>query len=355
MALFRIPRPGRRRRAHSLYPRPRIVCSRRGSPASSSILRRSRVTCTSTLRSPAARLCHRRGAAPTLPRHDLARIHASARRMSRSRVGDAHRFDLRAQSPLFEIEAESAETHARGGGGRRGRRGRRGAGCWRCAATVRAARTAWQIIVDAGLEPGDAVGGLAARRQHQDRGGAHAAPPRCRNAREFDAALAGHHHIEHDEVEGHVGQARARFGGVGGGADPIALLRRDSATAASVCAGRRRRREDAAPGSAAVCGAGGAHAASSSVSCRRRAARRQMRLATFSGRAGRSWRAENRIGRRRAPSGGSSPKHAAEASRLQRGELQGETRALGRREQEALAAVGRRPRAPRRSRRRAVA
>src|SRR3546814_9211898 len=55
-----------------------------------------------------------------------------------------------------------------------------------------------QVVVGAGLEAGDAVLGLAHGGQQQDRHGAFPA----QGFRELQAGLAGHHDVEHQQVEG---------------------------------------------------------------------------------------------------------------------------------------------------------
>ena len=99
-----------------------------------------------------------------------------------------------------------------------------------------------EIVVGADLEPADAVRHLRARGQHEDRH-RRGLPQRLG---EFEPALARHHHVDDQEVEGDAGELPARLGGRGGGGDAEAVARRGSASAACGCACRRRRRGDAA-------------------------------------------------------------------------------------------------------------
>ena len=76
------------------------------------------------------------------------------------------------------------------------------------------------IIVGAHLEADDPVGllGLCGEQDDRDFAG------RADVAGEAQAVLAGHHHVENDEVDRIGGQPRARLIGVGGLADAKALL-----------------------------------------------------------------------------------------------------------------------------------
>ncbi len=77
-----------------------------------------------------------------------------------------------------------------------------------------------QVIVGALLEAADAVLRLRHRRQEQDRHLALAAQA----ARQRDAVLARHHHVEDQKIKGEALQPRARIGGVGGGGDAKAVF-----------------------------------------------------------------------------------------------------------------------------------
>ena len=78
-----------------------------------------------------------------------------------------------------------------------------------------------QIIVRAQLQPGDPVGLLAHRGQHDDRHRGLAAQP----AGEIGAAFAGEHEVKHDEVELALRPQSAALAGVlrGGDAEALAL------------------------------------------------------------------------------------------------------------------------------------
>jgi len=67
-----------------------------------------------------------------------------------------------------------------------------------------------EIVVDALLEPGDSVFRIAHGGQHQDRHGVGLA----QLAGEVEAGLAGHHHVEHDQVEVERLELLVRRGGV---------------------------------------------------------------------------------------------------------------------------------------------
>src|SRR6185312_2570926 len=77
-----------------------------------------------------------------------------------------------------------------------------------------------QIVVGAVLEAVDAVLGLGHGGEQQDRQAALA--PEA--ARELEAVLARHHHVEHQEIEGNAGEPRPRLGGVAGGGDAEPLI-----------------------------------------------------------------------------------------------------------------------------------
>ena len=80
-----------------------------------------------------------------------------------------------------------------------------------------------EIVVDALLQAGDAVLGLAHGGQHEDRHVVGAA----QLAGEVEAGLARHHDVEHDQVEVERGQALAGLGGVPGGGDAKAVARQE--------------------------------------------------------------------------------------------------------------------------------
>ena len=77
-----------------------------------------------------------------------------------------------------------------------------------------------QVVVGADLEAGDAVAGVGAGGQHQDRhlrGLAHAPGV-------IEAGLARHHHVEHEGVEDEARAHGCASRGVGGGGDAVAVL-----------------------------------------------------------------------------------------------------------------------------------
>ena len=78
-----------------------------------------------------------------------------------------------------------------------------------------------EVVVGPGLEPRDAVGGVALGGEKQDRRRAIGAQA----AAEADAVLAGHHHVEHDQVELEPRQDPAGMGGVARGGDQKAVAR----------------------------------------------------------------------------------------------------------------------------------
>src|SRR5690606_21620233 len=67
----------------------------------------------------------------------------------------------------------------------------------------------WQVVVGSGFETCDAVVGLGQRGQHEDRNVALGA----QRFRQLHAAFAGHHHVEHEEVEIQARQLAARLRG----------------------------------------------------------------------------------------------------------------------------------------------
>ena len=68
-----------------------------------------------------------------------------------------------------------------------------------------------EVIVGAALEALDALLGLAHGREHED--GHLALEPECLG--EVEAALPGHHHVEHDEIEGEALEPRPGLRGIG--------------------------------------------------------------------------------------------------------------------------------------------
>ena len=90
-----------------------------------------------------------------------------------------------------------------------------------------------EVIVGARLESGDAGFGLGARGEHEDRGVAEGRRAPTESRRKIDAALAGHHHVEHDEIEKEIAQARARLRGVRGRRDAVAFADEEAGQEAS--------------------------------------------------------------------------------------------------------------------------
>ncbi len=77
-----------------------------------------------------------------------------------------------------------------------------------------------QVIVGAALQAADPVLGLGHGGQHQDR---HLARSPQRPG-EVEAALARHHQVEDNEIEGGAGELAPRVGSVAGGGDDEAVL-----------------------------------------------------------------------------------------------------------------------------------
>ena len=80
-----------------------------------------------------------------------------------------------------------------------------------------------EVVVGAHLEPDDAVGLLAPRRQHQD--GRRLVPAGPEFAAEDEPVIAGHHQIEDDEIDGVGLEKAAHLPAVGGSgnAQPVLL------------------------------------------------------------------------------------------------------------------------------------
>ncbi len=77
-----------------------------------------------------------------------------------------------------------------------------------------------EIVVDADLEAAHAIGGLGARGEHDDRHfGAQA-----QAGGEGEAVFAGHHHVEHDDVERQAFEEAPRLAGRGGDRHAMAVL-----------------------------------------------------------------------------------------------------------------------------------
>ena len=145
---------------------PRTVWRKTGLAGSTSILRRSRLICTSTVRSLAAA-----AARELLARHVAAGLRPRMVEDLALALGDADDLVLAPQLAAVEAERRRGRSGCRRGvagvGARRGRR--RASGCCRAAGSARAARRAWQVVVGADLEPVHPVGRLGAGGQHQDR------------------------------------------------------------------------------------------------------------------------------------------------------------------------------------------
>ena len=137
-----------------------------GKPGSGSILRRSRVTCTSIARSltPPPTLLHSVSRLSTSPRRRAER--AQQRDLG---VGQRHALALLRELAQLEVELQRAE--ARRARGARRRFGRPAAAQHALDAQQQLARLErlGEIVVDALLEAGDAVLGIAHGGQHQDR------------------------------------------------------------------------------------------------------------------------------------------------------------------------------------------
>ena len=82
-----------------------------------------------------------------------------------------------------------------------------------------------KVVLDAGLEAAHAVVGFRARRQQENRllgrlfqvGG------------KIETGLAGHHHVENQQVEGQAFHLPAGLGGIAGGADPVVMFGKEAA------------------------------------------------------------------------------------------------------------------------------
>jgi hypothetical protein len=96
-----------------------------------------------------------------------------------------------------------------------------------------------QIVVGAGLEAGDAVLRLAHGGEQQD---GHAVLL-AERARQFEAAFAGHHDVEHEEIEGEAVELAARVDGIGRDGDAETLLGEIFPQQLAQALVRRRRRE----------------------------------------------------------------------------------------------------------------
>src|SRR4029077_2992859 len=76
------------------------------------------------------------------------------------------------------------------------------------------------VVIDPDLESLDALLGFGACRQHADRDVGYG----LEAAGELHAALAGHHDVENDDVEGKPAHGGARADGIGGRGDAEAVL-----------------------------------------------------------------------------------------------------------------------------------
>ncbi|EGE56510.1 hypothetical protein RHECNPAF_6420057 [Rhizobium etli CNPAF512] len=79
-----------------------------------------------------------------------------------------------------------------------------------------------KIVVCAHLQPEDPVHLVRARRQHQDRD--RLVPAGAEFAAQHQPVIAGHHHVEHDQVDGIGIQKTAHLAPVRGNAGPQAIL-----------------------------------------------------------------------------------------------------------------------------------
>ena len=79
-----------------------------------------------------------------------------------------------------------------------------------------------QIVVASRRQPFDPVGCIGERRQHEDRQVALHLPER---AGEIEAVLAGHHHIEDEDIECKTAHLLARLAGVGRERHPKPIVR----------------------------------------------------------------------------------------------------------------------------------
>ena len=138
--------------------------------------------------------------------------------------GQLHVRALAAQLRPAKIETEGAEGHFCDLGRRR--LGRRAA---QHAANARnqfaRLERLGQIVVGPQFQPGDAIFRFAHGGQHQDRDRAGAA----QGDSQFHAALARHHDVENQQVEGDMAQMGARFRGVGCGRHAKAVLAQELA------------------------------------------------------------------------------------------------------------------------------
>ena len=192
---------------------PRTVCTISGLAGSRSILRRRRLTCTSTARSLAAYpVAGKREA-----RHRFARLVGKNAQHLALAIGQANDLVAAAQLAAHDMEDEFAEAHRFD----RRRGGRPGALEDVADAQREFARLErlGHVIVGADLQPLDADLGFGARGQHQDRD----ARRRADRLGEVEAALARHHHVEDQEIELQAVQLGARFDRGFGGGDAVAL------------------------------------------------------------------------------------------------------------------------------------
>jgi hypothetical protein len=157
-----------------------------------------------------------------LARHGAVRLLGEG--MEQRRLG-GRQADMRAlahQLVAREVEGEGAEGYARRRHGR-----------WRRAAQDRpdaqqqlvGLEGLGEVVVRAGGEAGDAIGRLGARGEQQHR------QPRRRAQvpGQVEPGLAGHHHVDHRDVEGKGREARARLRGVGRGGHREAVAREELA------------------------------------------------------------------------------------------------------------------------------
>ena len=77
-----------------------------------------------------------------------------------------------------------------------------------------------EVVVGAGVEPGDAVGHVVARGQHQHR---RAVAARAQPPADLEPVDLRHQHVEHDRVGGSLRERGERLAPVGGERDLVAL------------------------------------------------------------------------------------------------------------------------------------
>ena len=165
-------------------------------------------------------LCRAPRSRQRLARNDRAGIGAEQAKHLALAFGDADRLVAGAQLSALERECEASEAHD----GRLGAADRCGprASKHRADPQEQLARLKrlGQIVVDANFQAAYAILRFAARRQHQDW---HLRPP-AQSGGEIEAILAGHHDVQHDDVERQSVEKPAGLGRCRRDRDPMAVL-----------------------------------------------------------------------------------------------------------------------------------